>query len=96
MKPPAGILPAFPKPKDLEGKVTLAARKARSQLDLKIIEQNNKCAICGGEMDASSEYYMPTRDHIKPEPAGCAKDDRDENIRAAHWICNYRKGSKRT
>lgn len=36
-----------------------------------------------------------TLDHIKPQPAGCFKDDRDENLRIICWADNARKGSKR-
>jgi hypothetical protein len=87
---------AFQKPKDQEGKVTLSKRKCREQLERKIREQRNLCHYCVRPMNRiPGNLRCATRDHVTPQPAGCAKDDRDENIVAACFECNMNKGSQR-
>ena len=83
----------LPKPKEREGKVTLKAKDQRAQLLRKITEQHGLCYWCKVPLGAGLRY--PTRDHVQPQPAGCAKDDRDSNVVAACWSCNFQKGSKR-
>lgn len=89
-------LPKFPKPIQAEGRVKLSPKQCREQLQRKIKEQHDLCARCHSPMYGSPGTLMsPTRDHIRPQPAGCRKDDSDDNIQAVHWICNFEKGSKR-
>lgn len=87
---------AFPKPKDAEGKVTLSPAQRKVRLNALCCSQAGLCAICGRQM--TREYgslRTATLDHITPQPAGCAKDDRPENHQAACFECNSKKGSKR-
>lgn len=84
------------KPNQIEGKVTLTPKqRARKRLKL-YRDQGARCAACGKYMYWDSGWAnSATLDHIKPQPAGCAKDDRDENLRVVCWGCNSEKGSRR-
>lgn len=54
--------------------------------------QDKKCSICGERLNWSDA----TVDHIKPRKSGGSeRDDRQENIAAAHGICNTMRGSRR-
>ena len=98
MKPPAGILPAFPKPKDLEGKVTLTAKQRSELLDAFCEKQQTKCCRCRCEMIREAGHMnTATLGHRRPEPMGARKRDNPDNIEGALcWKCNYEQGSKRT
>lgn len=59
----------------------------------KVAEQRGMCSICG---DVLTDMNDVVPDHIEPRGAGgCWRDDRPENIGAAHSLCNQRKGSQR-
>ena len=65
----------------------------RRLLKRKIIEQDNKCGICG-EPFTDMRDIVP--DHKDPRGMGGAwRDDHPDNIQAAHRICNQEKGSRR-
>lgn len=84
------------KPYQIEGRTQLTKARQKAQLERKIIEQDGRCYYCGGVMNRiPGDMRCATRDHLKPQPMGCAKDDRDENIVASCWADNYKKGSKR-
>lgn len=54
-------------------------------------DQNGLCGICGDPMD----YSDAVPDHKKAKGMGGAMhDDRQENIQAAHSLCNLVKGSR--
>ena len=54
--------------------------------------QDKKCSLCGERLNWSDS----TVDHIKIRGMGGAnRDDRQENIAAAHGICNAKRGSRR-
>lgn len=88
--------PPLLKPQQISGKITLTPKqRARKRLKL-YRDQGARCAECGGWMIWESGFMnSATLDHITPQPAGCAKDDRDENLRLICWKDNYEKGSKR-
>ena len=53
------------------------------------------CGICGSEIDPTLAYPEPfsaSLDHITPVSAGGAHID--GNVRAAHLICNIRRGNR--
>jgi hypothetical protein len=65
----------------------------RKLLLRKVYEQCDLCSICGETMNDISEIVP---DHKNPRGAGGGRrDDRPENIGAAHAICNRNKGSSR-
>lgn len=84
------------KPNQIEGKVTLSP-KQRAAKRLKLYrEQGMLCAECGQFMVWQQGFFnTATLDHVKPEPAGCAKNDADDNLRVICWIENVEKGSRR-
>ena len=91
------MIPDLRKPKDREGKITLNPRERKALLDKLCEEQNMRCCYCP-ELMTRKPYHMNTAtlSHRFPQPMGCAKDDRLENIDgAACWLCNYKRGSKR-
>jgi 5-methylcytosine-specific restriction endonuclease McrA len=54
--------------------------------------QKRTCSICHQKLnwaDASVDHIVPRK------MGGSARDDRQENIAAAHYVCNCSKGSKR-
>lgn len=56
------------------------------------VAQNQMCALCGKWLDIMDA----TADHKEPRGMGGARrDDRQENIQAAHLDCNSEKGSQR-
>jgi len=84
------------KPRDSEGRKKLSASDARKQLDRKCAEQGNCCHYCNAPLTREpGQPNTAVREHAKPQPAGCSKDDSDDNIVAACWACNGEKGSKR-
>ena len=87
----------FAKPKELEGRtLVLSEKQKREQLERKCHAQRGQCYWCGIAMTRDFGHLRTaTRDHLKPQPMGCAKDERDSNIVAACWYCNYQKGSRR-
>ena len=89
-------LPAFPKPHQKEHKITLSQAERRKRLDELCEKQHMRCAGCGNRM-TREPFRMNSAelDHIKPEPAGCKKNDNPENHQALCHKCNYLKGSKR-
>ena len=91
------MIPDLRKPKDREGKITLTSRQRRVLLDEHCEKQNMRCAACGQAM-TRKPYHMNTATlgHQTPQPMGCKKDDRPENIIGAIcWKDNYEQGSKR-
>ena len=86
----------FAKPRDREGKLTLTP-VARRQKRLELYcTQGKRCAECGCWMTLTPDCMnTATLDHKRPQPAGCAKDDRDENLQCLCWKCNTEKGSRR-
>lgn len=90
------MLPAFPKPHQAEGKVTLSPKeRAKKRVEL-YYKQRGICADCGGTMTLQHDRMDScTLDHIIPEPAGCPKNDADSNLRDVCFQCNSNKGSKR-
>jgi hypothetical protein len=65
----------------------------RKLLNLKIVEQGRKCAICHEEFTDCNDIVP---DHKDPKGMGGARtDDHPDNIQAAHWWCNGEKGSTR-
>jgi 5-methylcytosine-specific restriction endonuclease McrA len=86
----------FQKPAAAEGKLTLSPAQRKLRLDALCRAQGGLCAICGRRMTREYGYLRTaTLDHIKPQPAGCAKDDRPENHQAVCFECNAKKGSQR-
>ena len=56
-------------------------------------QQGRKCSICKQPL----RWADTTVDHKSPRGMGGGSiDDRQENIAAAHGVCNCAKGSKRT
>jgi 5-methylcytosine-specific restriction endonuclease McrA len=89
-------LSAFPKPVEIEHRVTLNARQKKEQLDRKCAEQEDLCFYCGIYMTRLPFHLRTaTRDHVKPQPRGCSKQDHDSNIVACCMRCNSEKGSRR-
>lgn len=65
----------------------------RYLVDKKIIAQEGKCSICRTEFTDRREVGP---DHVEPRGAGGAfRDDHEDNIEAAHNLCNLAKGSRR-
>lgn len=66
----------------------------KALLAQKIIEQNNRCALCQEEFD---DYRQIVAEHKSPKGyGGGRRDDHPDNIQAAHgYPCNFQKGSKR-
>lgn len=59
----------------------------------KVREQKGLCSICGEELSDMNDVVP---DHRDPCGMGSSwRDDRAENIGAAHWKCNLEKGSVR-
>lgn len=95
-------LPAFPKPGQLEGIVTLTqAQRANKRQEL-YHRQCGMCACgpdskgCGRKMSRTvGEMDSAELDHITPQPAGCKKQDADFNLRCVRRDCNSKKGSQR-
>lgn len=59
----------------------------------KVREQHGLCSICDGPLTDMNDVVP---DHKEPRGLGGAwRDDRAENIGAAHSLCNNRKGSQR-
>jgi 5-methylcytosine-specific restriction endonuclease McrA len=74
-------------------------REIRSPAELKkllkrkIVEQKNKCGICG---EPFTDIHDVVPDHRRSRGMGSARrDDHPDNIQAAHRRCNLEKGSKR-
>jgi len=88
---------AFPKPKDVEHKLTLSPDARRKKLDKFCEAQKMRCVTCQCRM--TREPYRlntATLGHRNPQPAGCAKDDSDDNLLGAQCFkCNAERGSKR-
>lgn len=71
----------------------LSPAEMKKVLNQKIIAQNGMCSICEEEL---TDYNDVVPDHEKPKGlGGSRRDDRGENIGAAHSRCNIQKGSKR-
>lgn len=84
------------KPWQAEGRVRLTKAQERKERDRLYREQNGLCAECGRFMLKGPGFRTSvTLDHKVPQPAGCFKDGRPENLRAVCWDCNAKKGSKR-
>lgn len=87
---------AFPKPSEIEQRVTLSKAEQRAQLDRKFQEQRGLCFYCDERMNRiAGSMKCATRDHIEPQARSCSKDDSEENIVACCWQCNFEKGSQR-
>lgn len=86
----------FPKPKAIEGKVTLSVAERRDKRIELCIRQNWRCAYCGTIMSRNQgNFRSPELDHISPEPAGCSKNDVESNLQVLCHACNSQKGSSR-
>lgn len=86
------------KPHQQEGRVTLTDKQRAAKREELFIAQSGICAEkeCGQSMIWEPGFMnSASLDHITPQPAGCKKDDRDENLRIICWSCNSKKGSKR-
>lgn len=84
------------KPHQKEGRITLTAKQRADKREELFIAQSGICLECNeGMTDIPGFMNSVTLDHKTPQPAGCKKDDRDENLRAICWRCNSIKGSKR-
>jgi 5-methylcytosine-specific restriction endonuclease McrA len=56
-------------------------------------EQKRLCSLCGKPL----RWADSSIDHKKPRGMGAgSRDDRQENVAAAHHFCNAARGSKRT
>ena len=89
-------IPEFPKPSQKEGKITLTPRQRRIKRDVLYTEQMGLCAECRCHMTLLPFHLNSAElDHIKPQPAGCKKDDNDDNLQVLCHDCNFRKGSRR-
>ncbi len=87
---------AFQKPSEIEGRAQLTDKQKRAQLDRKFNEQIGLCWYCAEIMNRlSGDMRQATRDHVKPQPRSCSKDDSDSNIVICCWRCNTEKGSQR-
>jgi hypothetical protein len=65
----------------------------RKVLLKKIEEQGGICSICEKPFET---LLGIDPDHELPRGAnGARRDDRPENIRAVHHVCNFDKGSRR-
>lgn len=59
----------------------------------KVRQQNGLCAECEQPLLDMNDVAP---DHFEPRGnGGCWRDDRPENIRALHSLCNFKKGSQR-
>jgi len=84
------------KPYQLEGRITLSPRERAKKRVQFYYAQRGLCADCSKGMSLQPDRMDScTLDHIVPQPAGCKKDDRDDNLRAVCFECNAKKGSKR-
>lgn len=91
------ILPRFPKPGQREGLITLTTKQRAEKRKALYLKQCGICA-CGCGKRMSEEYGRMdscTLEHITPQPAGHAKNDRDDNLEATRWDHNISKGSRR-
>jgi 5-methylcytosine-specific restriction endonuclease McrA len=67
--------------------------EVRKLLNRKIVTQNGICALCS---EPFTDYSDIVPDHIHPRGMGGAwRDDHPDNIQAARWWCNGKKGSTR-
>jgi len=88
---------AFPKPSEIEGKITLSPAKRRKLLDELCEKQKMKCCTCPAIM-TREPGRMNTAElgHKNPQPMGCKKRDNLDNILGAQCHrCNFERGSKR-
>jgi 5-methylcytosine-specific restriction endonuclease McrA len=68
------------------------------RLQARVRREHGVCAICGQPIDpelASPHPMSFSLDHITPVSMGGSLTDRD-NARAAHRVCNARRGNGRT
>lgn len=84
------------KPSEAEGKVTLSVRERREK-KLELYEKQGwRCAQCGCRLHLElGRWNTAELDHIRPQPMGCAKDDRESNLQVLCHRCNAEKGSQR-
>jgi hypothetical protein len=104
------MIPAFPKPSQIK-KTKLAVKVFRDGREVcdqltkagrdeytrrKRVaweEQKGICAICHLRLN----WADTTADHKTPRGmGGGARDDRQENLAAVHWVCNTERGSRRS
>jgi hypothetical protein len=88
---------ALPKPAEREGRETLTASQRRECKLKHFRKQKGKCCSCGRPMTLEPGWLnTATLGHRNPQPAGCSKDDRPENILGCQcFLCNAKQGSKR-
>ena len=87
---------SFPKPSEIEDKITLTPKQRAAKLQELCARQNWRCANCKREMRMQWGWLDSAElDHRKPEPMGCKKRDNDDNLQALCATCNGIKGSKR-
>ncbi len=73
-------------------KTAAGKREYKARLALAWTKQKGRCALCG--LPVALEEA--TNDHRVPRGlGGGSRDDRIENLQAAHLLCNSAKGSKR-
>lgn len=85
-------LPAFPKPKQVEGRVELSQAQL-SKIRRQWWEQGKrKCGICHFPILWFEDYVL---DHKVVGKMGQKRDSRLSNLQPAHVLCNIIKGSRR-
>ncbi len=87
----------FDKPSVREGRVSLSPKQRKALLDRFCAKQAMLCVTCNCRMTREvGVMNTATLGHRNPQPAGCKKDDRPENLLGAQcWSCNTKRGSKR-
>ena len=80
--------------------IKVSTKQAAKQANLNKIrirwwdEGRRECGICHCPISSFNDYVL---DHRKPRGMGGGKrDDSEENLQPAHYLCNLEKGSKRT
>ena len=75
-----------------DSKTAGGRREYRMRLTIAWTKQRGLCALCG--LPVALEEA--TADHISPRGmGGGSRSDNQENIQAAHGVCNSNRGSKR-
>lgn len=92
------MLSRFPKPKELEGVVTMTPRQKTIRRRQLYLAQHGICGCgCGRRMSLELDRMdTATLEHHTPRSMGCKKNDSPENVyQVWRWDCNSEKSSKR-